>query len=68
MTPDEQDKFAEFLRDHLSSSPQHYTLSFKGYAAQVLGREVDHWRTLSRQDARKVMSAAAKLKPKTEAA
>lgn len=68
MTPDEQDKFAEYLREHLGSCPRHYLLSFKQFSEQVLGHEIEHWRRLSKQEARAVMKAAAKIKPQHKAA
>lgn len=68
MTTEQQEKFAAHLRECLPLTPETYHMSFKGYAAQVLGHEIGHWRHLSLTDARAVMRAASRLKPPAQQA
>lgn len=63
MTPEQQEQFAAHLRDCLPLTPETAPLSFKGYAEQMLERDISHWRHLSLTDARAVMRAANRLKP-----
>ncbi len=67
MNPEQQEKFAAHLRECLSLDPEARLLSFKQFAARVLGREIGHWRDLSLKDARTVMKAANRYKPKQAA-
>jgi len=63
VTPEQQEKFRVYLIEHMILCPRVRQLSFRQYAEEVIGAPIIHWRALSTGQARRVMSAAAKLKP-----
>ncbi len=68
MNPEQQEKFAAHMRACLpkpEGAEWHALYFITDFAAKTLKRRVLHWRDLSLEDARTVMRAASKLKPKT---
>lgn len=60
MTPEEQDRFAAFMREHIpkpEGEKWHRLYFITEQARRVLKRSITHWRDLSADEARRVMKA-----------
>lgn len=55
MTAKQQEQFRLYLCERMKHPSPLYFMGFKQLAEEALGREIDHWRTLSQLDARTVM-------------
>ena len=64
VTPEQQEALAAYLRERFLPGTPQYLLSFKQFIEETLGREIEHWRRITRQEARTVMRRADELTSK----